>query len=220
MKLKGAIFDLDGVVVDTVAVHFASWQKLFAEHYKIPFTYEIYQKYADGKPRLDAIRHLLPQLSEQELWQAGELKQKYFLELINKGIIKKFDDASILIDDFIRHQVQLVAASSSKNAILILEKVGLLKKFQKVISGHDFERGKPEPEIFLHAAESMNLNIKECIVFEDSLAGIQAAKNGGFFCVGIDRHNYPENYRLADLHVTSLKDINYAFLSKLLADYR
>ena len=89
MAFKGAIFDLDGVLVDTIPLHFASWKKLFAENYHVPFTYEIYQKHVDGKPRLDSIHALLPQLSKQEVMQAGELKQKYFLELVNSGMIKK-----------------------------------------------------------------------------------------------------------------------------------
>ena len=79
MAFKGAIFDLDGVVVDTVPLHFSSWKKLFDENYSVPFTYEIYQKYIDGKPRSAAVRALLPWLSEEELIRAQNLKQKYFL---------------------------------------------------------------------------------------------------------------------------------------------
>jgi beta-phosphoglucomutase len=212
MSFKGAIFDLDGVLVDTVPLHVSSWEKLFTKNYHVPFSYEIYQKYVDGKSRFDAIRLLLPQLSEREIIYAGELKQKYFLELINIETIKKFDDASVLIEKFIKYKIQLAAASSSKNAVLILEKVELLKKFQIIISGNDFTRGKPDPEIFLSAARAMNLDAKECVVFEDSWAGIQAAKAGGFFCVGIDRYNYPKNYSLADLHVTDLTKVNYEML--------
>lgn len=214
MAFKGAIFDLDGVIVDTVPLHFASWKRLFEDKYGIPFDYKVYQEKVDGKPRLDSIRLLLPQLSEQEVIKAGELKQKYFLDLINDGAVKKFDDAFILIEDFIKHKVQLAAASSSKNANLILERVGLTKDFQVIISGYDFTHGKPDPEIFLKAAAQLKLDIKECIVFEDALAGIQAAKAGGFFCIGIDRHNYPENYKLADLHVTSLSEVSYELLRK------
>ena len=216
MAFKGAIFDLDGVIVDTVPLHMASWKKLFEEDYHKPFTYEIYQKYVDGKSRLDPIRLLLPQLSEQEVIYAGELKQKYFLELINIEKIKTFADALELIEIFIRHKIKLAAASSSKNAALILKKVGLLQNFPVIISGNDFVRGKPDPEIFLSASRAMNLDVKECVVFEDSLAGIQAAKAGGFFCVGIDRYSYPKNYVLANLHVDSLKKVSFELLMNLL----
>ena len=212
MAFKGAIFDLDGVIVDTVPLHMASWKNLFEKDYRIPFTYETYQTYVDGKSRLDAIRLLLPQLSEREIIYAGELKQKYFLELIAVETIKTFADALILIENLIKHKILLAAASSSKNAVLILEKVGLLKKFQIIISGSNFTHGKPDPEIFLNTAKAMALSVKECVVFEDSLAGIQAAKAGGFFCVGIDRNNYPKNYTLADLHVTNLREARYALL--------
>ena len=216
MAFKGAIFDLDGVIVDTVPLHMASWKRLFEEDYHKPFTYETYQKYIDGKSRLESIRLLLPQLSAQEVIYAGELKQKYFLELINIEKIKTFADALELIEIFIRHKIKLAAASSSKNAVLILKKVGLLQKFPVIISENDFVHGKPDAEIFLRASRAMNLDVKECVVFEDSLAGIQAAKAGGFFCVGIDRYNYPKNYALADLHVTDLKKITFEALANFL----
>jgi beta-phosphoglucomutase len=216
MAFKGAIFDLDGVIVDTVPLHFASWKRLFEDKYNIPFDYKDYQERVDGKPRLDSIRLLLPQLSEAEVIHAGDLKQEYFLELVNAGAIKKFDDAFILIEDFLANEIQLAAASSSKNAVLILDRVGLIKDFQAIISGNDFKQGKPHPEIFLKAAAALKLDVKECVVFEDSLAGIQAAKAGGFFCVGIDRHGYPENYKLADIKVTSLSEVSYSLLKKMM----
>jgi beta-phosphoglucomutase len=215
MTFKGAIFDLDGVIVDTVPFHFAAWKHLFHDDYGIPFTEKTYQEKVDGKPRLDSIRLLLPQLSEEEIVKAGDVKQGYFLELLQSNEIKYFPEAITLVKDLQKHQIQLAIASSSKNAELILKKIGIYQDFQAVISGYDFVHGKPHPEIFLTAAKALKLDPSECVVFEDAIVGIQAAKAGNFLCVGIDMHDTPENYKQADLHVKNLQNVNYQVLTKL-----
>lgn len=215
MAFKGAIFDLDGVIVDSVPLHYAAWEYLFADNYHIPFDQKIYEEKVDGKPRLDSIRLLLPHLSEEEVVKAGNIKQRRYLELLKKGQLKKFPAAFALIKDLLKHNILIAAASSSKNTKHILELVGLIQDFSAIISGYDIKHGKPHPEIFLKAAATLNLDVEECIVFEDSMAGVQAAKAGGFLCVGIDRHNHPKNYKLADIHVPDLKKIDYSILEKL-----
>ena len=215
MAFKGAIFDLDGVIVDSVPLHFESWRKLFQDDFNIPFDQETYEDKVDGKPRLDSIRLLLPHLNEEEVVKAGDIKQRYYMEMLTAGELKKFDAAFALIDDLLAHDILLAAASSSKNAHHILEIVGIIDKFTVVVGGGDFVNGKPNPEIFLNAAAGLRLGVDECIVFEDSIAGVQAAKAGGFLCVGIDRHNHPENYVTADLQVPNLQHVDYDVLNDM-----
>ncbi|KPJ67239.1 MAG: hypothetical protein AMJ43_05045 [Coxiella sp. DG_40] len=215
MAFRGAIFDLDGVIVDTVPLHFAAWKRLFEETFNISFDMETYEDKVDGKPRLDGIRAVLPNLPEKEVIKAGELKQRYYLELLRSGEIKKFDEAFRLIKELKKHHILLSAASSSKNTKEILTKVSLIDDFIVIIDGYDIKQGKPHPEIFLKAAKGLKLKPKECIVFEDSMAGVEAAKNGDFICVGIDRHHRPDNYKLADLRVSNLKHVNYVVLANL-----
>ncbi len=215
MAFKGAIFDLDGVIVDSVPLHFESWRKLFQDDFRISFDEDIYEAKVDGKPRLDSIRLLLPQLTEEEVVKAGDIKQRYYMELLAADKLKKFDAAFALIDDLLAHDILLAAASSSKNARHILEIVEIIDKFTIVVGGGDFVNGKPNPEIFLNAATGLKLDVSECVVFEDSIAGIKAAKAGGFLCVGIDRHNHPEHYAAADLHVPNLQNVNYDVLKDM-----
>ena len=216
---KGAIFDLDGVIVNTVPLHFASWHYLFATVHNLTFTQKDYDEKVDGKPRLDSIRLLLPQLSEQEVIAAGECKQQRYLELLNEKEIEQFPSSIQLIKELHSKGILLAAASSSKNANYILEKINLRQVFNVVISGYDFVHGKPHPEIFLKAATALKLAANECIVFEDALAGIQAAKAGGFYCIGIDRHHNPNNYKDADITVRDLNEINYERLNELTKDH-
>lgn len=214
--LKGAIFDLDGVIVDTVPLHFASWKYLFTEVHGLPFTQEDYDEKVDGKPRMDSIHLLLPHLTAEQINEAGEIKQQRYLQLLNEKSIPQFPSSISLIKDLHARGIILGGASSSKNAKYILEKIGLLPLFATVTSGFDLTYGKPHPEIFLKTAKNINLAIDECIVFEDALAGVQSAKAGGFVCVGIDRNNKPENYVGADLVVKDLVEVNYEILNQLL----
>lgn len=213
---KGAIFDLDGVIVNTVPLHFESWKYLFETLHGIPFTNKDYEEKVDGKPRLDSIHLYLPHLSPAEVESASEAKQQQYLKLLNEGEIEQFASSVALLKELNARGVSLAAASSSKNAVYILERVGLIKYFAAVISGYDFTQGKPHPEIFLNAARALNLDTRNCIVFEDALAGVQAAKAGGFFCVGIDRHNNPQNYVGADIVVADLAEVNYEKLVQAL----
>lgn len=216
MPFKGAIFDLDGVIVDTVPLHYEGWRYLFTDIHHIPFTRKDYEDKVDGKPRNDGVRAILPNLTLEEAIKEGEIKQKKYLELIAAGKMKEFPTSFALLKELKSKGIKLAAASSSKNAVFILEKVNLLKTFDAVISGNDFTHGKPHPEIFLKAAKAIKLDVKDCIVFEDALAGVQAAKAGGFICVGINRHQKDENYREADLVVTDLGEVNYEILAKLI----
>ena len=216
MSFKGAIFDLDGVIVDTVPLHFSAWKYLFAEKYGVPFTESIYEEKVDGKPRLDSVLAILPHLSREKAITAGEIKQARYLELLEHSGIKVFQSSIVFIEELLKHNVLLAAASSSKNAPYILKKIGLADKMRVIISGNDFKQGKPHPEIFLKAQEALGLNIKECIVFEDAKAGVLAAKAGGFFCVGIDRSGKPKNYVEADLVVKDLSEVNYDLLAAVL----
>ena len=116
-----------------------------------------------------------------------------------------------------QNRYPLAIASSSPRKIIdfVIKQFKLKPYFKIIVSGDDFKKSKPHPEIFLKAASALQLDVKECVVFEDSLAGVQAAKAGGFLCVGIDRHNHPENYKLADLYVTDLTSLNYSVLEGL-----
>lgn len=214
--LKGAIFDLDGVIVDTVPLHFASWRYLFTDVHGISFTQEDYDERVDGKPRLDSIHLLLPHLNAEQVHEASETKQRRYLELLNEKNIPQFASSITLIKELHAKNIILGGASSSKNAKYILEKIGLLPLFSTVTSGFDLTHGKPHPEIFLKTAKNLNLAIDECIVFEDALAGVQSAKAGGFICIGIDRNNKPDNYIGADLVVKDLSEVNYTILENLL----
>jgi len=207
MAIKGAIFDLDGVIVDTVPLHFKAWKKMF-EEYGHSFSMTDYLDKVDGKPRDEGAAAILTDLSAEEIVKAGAIKQSYYVALLEKDSVKVFDSSVELIRQMKAKGLKLAAASSSKNATRILQKINLFDLFDANVSGADFKKGKPDPEIFLTAAARMGLEPIDCIVFEDANSGVRAAVRGGFLCVGINRHDNAAALQGADIIVNDLKELS------------
>ncbi|MBN1621206.1 MAG: beta-phosphoglucomutase family hydrolase [Endomicrobiales bacterium] len=212
--LKACIFDLDGVIVDTVPLHFKAWKRMFNEYGK-KFEFEDYKEKVDGIPRMKGARAILTDISDEELEKASQKKQGYYLESLDSSEIPIFQTTLKLIDEIKKDGLKLAVVSSSKNCPYILDKIGLTPIVDVIISGLDLKKGKPDPEIFLSAAERLGVKPSESIVFEDALLGVEAAKNGNIFCIGIDRHNDPDTLKKADYIVKDLGELNLAKIKEL-----
>jgi beta-phosphoglucomutase len=216
MPLKGVIFDMDGVIVNTVPLHFKAWKRMFAE-YGRKFTLKDYKEKVDGIPRASGARAILTDLSEDELQEAAAKKQEYFLHFLKQGGIKVYPDAVYLIKQLKKNKIKRAVISSSKNCRYILRKAKLNKLFCVIISGKDIKRGKPHPDIFLLAAKRLGLKTKDCVVVEDALLGIIAAKRAKIKAVGIDRYKKPARLKRADLIVNNLKKLTIPKLERLIS---
>ena len=211
MALKGVIFDLDGVIVNTVPLHFKAWKRMFNDYGK-KFDFKDYKQKVDGIPRMSGARAILSELSQEELNAAAAKKQGYFLEFLKQEGIKVYSSTVNFIKVLKKNNFKVAVISSSKNCLFILEKARLVDLFDVIITGNDIKRGKPHPDVFLLAAEKLHLHPQECVVFEDALLGVEAAKNANMKAIGIDRYLKPERLKDADLIIKDLKEIN---LSKL-----
>ncbi|MFO8055286.1 MAG: beta-phosphoglucomutase family hydrolase [Bacteroidales bacterium] len=210
--LKGAIFDLDGVITQTAITHFKAWKFIFEEYLyqraKIypettiysPFNKEDYLTYVDGKPRYEGVMSFLESrgielpygsvsddVDKRTICGLGNRKNQKFRELVEDEGVKIYESSIDFIDALKAQGVQVSVASSSKNSRYIIEKCGLLDKFESIVGGIEAEekhlRGKPEPDIFITAAEEMGLHPTECLMVEDAISGVQAGKKGNFSCV-------------------------------------
>lgn len=207
MKIKGLIFDLDGVLVDTVPTHFSAWKRMFDE-YGYSFGQKEYRNLVDGRPRFDGARAVMSGHTDSEVRAAADKKNGYYVEMIDRGEFRVFDAAVNLVRRCQEGGYGLAAASSSANVQSVLEKAGLLDAFSVVVGGDDVVNGKPHPDIFLTAAEGLGLAAEECLVVEDSSSGVRAAKNGGFYCVGLVHPGHDEVLPGADRIVSSLAELD------------
>lgn len=216
MTKKAFIFDLDGVIVDTAKYHFSAWKKL-ANSIGVDFT-EHQNEQLKGVSRVKSLEKILTwgnkSISEDEFMELMELKNDDYLSYINK-----MDESEILPDvpkvlNYLTEKNQPIAlGSASKNARSILSKVKLLDKFDSIVDGNDVKKAKPNPEVFKRAASELNMPAQDCIVFEDSLAGIKAANIAGMISVGIgDKHILNE----ADYIFNDFTEISIEFLNELI----
>lgn len=216
MTKKAFIFDLDGVIVDTAKYHFLAWKKL-ANSMDVDFT-EHQNEQLKGVSRIKSLEKILAwgdkSVSEDEFIRLMALKNDDYLTYI-----EKMDAAEILPDvsktlDFLRKTEQHIAlGSASKNARMILEKVNILDKFDVIVDGNDVTKAKPDPEVFLKAAEQCGVAPKNCIVFEDAVAGIQAANNANMVSIGIGEK---ETLHEADYVFKDFTEIDIDFLNELI----
>jgi beta-phosphoglucomutase len=185
---KGIIFDLDGVIVDTAKYHYLAWKKL-ANQLGFEFTEEQNElfKGVSRKRCLDIL------LEMGNLSANQEQKDVWMIEKNNDYLayIEKMDDSEILPDVpkiltlLKENAIPIALGSASKNALPILEKVGLAHFFDVIVDGNNVTKAKPDPEVFLMAAKKMNLSPSNCIVFEDAVAGIEAANAANMISIGI-----------------------------------
>lgn len=188
MKDKAYIFDLDGVIVDTAKFHFLAWRKL-ANSIDIDFSEEQNEQ-LKGVSRIRSLEKILK-------WGNKSLPEDEFMELMSRknedylSHVAQMTDEDILpdvnkvLDFLISKDCKIALGSASKNARMILRKVGLINKFDVIVDGTNVTKAKPDPEVFLKAAEALNVAPKDCVVFEDSVSGVQAANFGKMTSIGI-----------------------------------
>jgi beta-phosphoglucomutase len=191
-SIKAFIFDLDGVLVDTAKYHFKAWKRLASE-LGISFTHQENEQ-LKGVSRKESLEMILKwgntTLSEERKEELMVQKNDWYLELI-----AQMDTHEVLpgVRDFLQRskdlQLKIALGSASKNARLILEKVDLLSFFDALIDGNSTTKSKPHPQVFLLGAEALDVAPAHAIVFEDAIAGVKAAKNGGFTAIGIGDKN-------------------------------
>lgn len=208
MSVKGLLFDLDGVLVTTEHNHYVAWKRT-ADALGVPFT-EKENELLKGISRVDSLRKILELgnvlISESEFETLLQSKNEFYLDSIQSlnqndllpGVLNLLQSAK-------EKGIKLGVGSSSKNAPMILKLLAIDHLFDVVVDGNGVTDPKPHPEVFLNGAKALNLDPSEVFVFEDAASGIQAAKAGGFFAVGVGNPSISE---LADLYLDDLTAFN------------
>lgn len=182
MNYKGIIFDLDGVICHTDKYHYQAWKKL-AERLGIYFDETINNRLR-GVSRMESLNIILERAdktyTEQEKEAFATEKNEVYKELLKQMTPEELSpEVKDTLEELRNRGILLSIGSSSKNAGFILNRLGLGDFFDAVSDGNNISHSKPDPEVFLKAAEFLKLPASECLVVEDAEAGLLAAKNGG-----------------------------------------
>jgi len=209
MNITTCIFDLDGVIVDTAKYHYLAWKRLAKEQFNKDFSIRD-NELLKGVSRVESLNILL-RICEQDVTEnvkqlLADLKNKWYVEYIKKitpdeilpGVLKFLEEVK-------KNKLYMALASASKNARLLLDRIGLTGLFDCIVDGTIVARAKPDPEVFLKCAEELDVEPQGCVVFEDAIAGIEAALAGKMYAIGLG-----DKYILykADKVIPSFNEIN------------
>ena len=203
-SMQAALFDLDGVIVDTAKFHYLAWREL-ANGLGFDLT-EAQNEKLKGISRMESLDVILGMggvtLPADEKLRLATVKNGRYVDMI-----KTIDASEILrgakeyLLELRGRGIKIALGSASKNAEIILRNLGIFDLFHVVIDGNKVGKSKPDPEVFLLGAQGLGVAPSACVVYEDAAAGVEAAKAGGMYAVGI---GHIENLPLADIVVPGL----------------
>ena len=214
-SIKACIFDLDGVIVDTAVYHYQAWKRL-ANQLGFDFTEEQNEK-LKGVSRVRSLELILQwggiTKTDAEKEILATEKNTWYVEMISH---MKPDEILPGAKEFVQAcrdaGIKTALGSASKNSMMILEKINMLSLFDAIIDGNKVSKAKPDPEVFLKGAEAVGIAPVNCVVFEDAIAGVEAAVAGGMKAVGIGS---PEVLHEANLVISGLDKMSIEILEEL-----
>lgn len=213
VPIRGVIFDLDGVLTDTSEFHYRAWKQL-ADEEGIPFDRQANERLR-GLSRRDSLLQLLGSrhVTEGELQEMMARKNGYYEKFIQDlSPADLLPGAIALLDELRSAGVKVAIGSSSKNALTVIQRLGIADRIEAIADGYSVSRHKPAPDVFLHAATMLGLTPAECLVVEDAASGVEAALRAGMWVVGLGSVE-----RVGAAHVVreSLSGVRWADLSRV-----
>jgi len=207
VSIEGALFDLDGVIVDTAKYHYLAWKRLAAE---LGFNFtEADNERLKGVSRVRSLEILLEigrvTMTAEQKEEAATRKNTWYVEYLHHlnetALLSGSKEYLLRLRE---NGIRIALGSASKNAPLILERLNITSLFDAIIDGNTVSKAKPDPEVFLKGAAALGLSPDRCVVFEDALAGIEAAKAGGMLAIAVGT---PVHLPGADRYINSLTDM-------------
>lgn len=212
---KAVIWDMDGVLVDTGPFHFQAWRRILRERGRDLTEKGFLESF--GMKSVDILRKVLGELRPEELNLLARRKEEYYREELAERV-RPLPGAMAILESLREAGFHQALASSAppKNIGLVLDSLGIAHYFEALVSGDEVEAGKPDPEIFLEASRRLGVSPRRCVVLEDSVAGVRAARAAGMRCVAITNSNPQEKLGEADMIVRTLEEISPQTLEMLL----
>jgi len=217
---KAVIWDMDGVIADTGPYHLKSWQIVLQNTGK-DYTEKEFRRNT-GRRSDSILRDILgEQATQEEIARIIQKKEKIARQLISQNV-KSYPGVIKLITSLKEHGFKTAVASSAPmgSIQLITRNLKIDNYFDIIVSGWDLTKSKPDPEIFLLAAEKLGVETESCIVIEDAIVGVAASKRAGICCIAVTNTNTREALKEADLIVDTLEEITIADLDRLLHQHK
>ena len=222
-KLYGLIFDVDGVIADTEAVNATASIRVFADLFGVEgVVREDFvaglgrgaEEYVKAAARVHGL-----ELTDEQVEQATQLRQDYFLKILTEEPLPPFPGVMELMNEAMQREDFRVAIATSgtlEKSRAVLNAVGVPYQKMVYINGNDVKHKKPDPELFLTAAERIEIEPANCVVIEDAPNGVQAAKAAGAKCIAVTNSTTAAKLTEADLICDSLEQINFETIIKLI----
>ena len=210
------IFDMDGVIVDNGEFHQKAWQE-FSNRYNIPFSDEKFQNDYFGRTNEQVLPEMFNRdLSENEIKKLGEEKEEIYRE-IYRPHLNPLPGLMEFLKELKKNEIPMGVATSApqENVDFILEGLGIREFISEIVTDSMVKRGKPDPEIYLKAAEMLNRKPENCVVFEDSKSGTKAAWDAGTKVVAVTTTLPAEKHRHAHRIVSDFKNVTLSFVAGL-----
>ena len=215
-RVLAVLWDLDGVIVDSGPYHLRSWEAVFSKR-GVPFIEDDFRP-VFGMRSVEIIRRFLgPAATDAEVETIYREKEETYRSLV-KGNIRVLPGVLALLRglDVVGFRQALVTSAPAENVDLVAGTLGIRKFFARIVTGRDVTEGKPNPQGYLLAAAQLGAPPADCVVMEDAVAGVQAARNAGMKCIAVTTTNPAEKLAAADIIVSSLAEIGVADIKRLL----
>jgi beta-phosphoglucomutase len=210
------IFDMDGVIIDNHHFHMQAWEK-FCQKYDILLNNEEFKENVTGRTVADAIRYIFNnKVSEEELKKYSEEKEALYRELY-EAHIKPVKGLAAFLEQLAANNIPRAIATSAPavNVAYVLKHVHISRYFDTIIDSTHIKYGKPNPEIYLKAAQTINMPPEKCVVFEDSISGVRAARNAGMKVVGLTTTHQREELTEVDLVKNNFEELTIEEIKSL-----
>lgn len=217
LPFKGVIFDMDGTLIESTQADYLAWQKTFADFGRA-------LSFADYQPLLgiksaDVIKRVLGVVDEDEVKECLATKLKYFREIVSVTPIQPVPGAEKLLQQVKEMPVKMALATSSRSEKmkLVMTSLNFINYFDELVTGEEVVRSKPAPDIFILAAKKLGLDVSECVVIEDAVNGVKAAKAANMKCIAITTTHKEADLFEADAVIDSFDEIDFTALLMQLA---
>jgi beta-phosphoglucomutase family hydrolase len=214
-SVRAVIWDMDGIIADTALPHFRSWQFAFRRQ-GVDFSEQDFQHVFGQRNDLIVRKMMGQDISQKVINDVSEDKENYFRAEVVKDL-RLFPGVLDLLKLLKKHGIASAVGSSAplENVNVILNGLKIENYFQALVFGLEVKEGKPSPEVFLTAARKLGAKPSDCIVVEDAIAGVSAAKKAGMACIAVTNTHVPEALIGADLIVDSLERVHMEDLERL-----